>query len=157
MSTQLATLEDLPQDYRDAMGRAGVAPLWPQMRNALPHGAPVPVTKSQLWAFSDVRPPVIRAGELMPVEKAERRVLFLADSARGPGSMQVTSTLYVGLQLLLPGELAPAHKYTASAARIIVEGEGAHTVVDGDKLPMHNGDLILTPGGCWHDHGHSGT
>ena len=157
MSTKLGTLEELPPDYREAMSRVGVAPLWPQMRNVLPHGGPVPVTKSHLWAYSDVRPLLLRAGELTPVEKAERRVLFLADPGRGNGAMQATSTIYVGLQLLLPGETAPAHKHTPSAARIVVEGEGAYTVVDGDKLPMHAGDLILTPGGCWHDHGHAGT
>ena len=53
--------------------------------------------------------------------------------------MQATSTIYIGLQLLLPGETAPAHKHTPSAARIVVEGEGAYTVVDGEKLPMHAG------------------
>ena len=156
MATKLGTLEELPLDYRDAMDRAGVGPLWPQMRNALPHDAPQPVTKSHLWSFGDVRSLLLRAGELTPVEKAERRVLFLRDPGRGAGAMQATSTLYIGLQLLLPGETAPAHKHTPSAARIVVEGEGAYTVVDGEKLPMHQGDLILTPGGCWHDHGHGG-
>ena len=156
MTTQLGTLEELPPDYREALKRASVGPLWPQMRNALPHDAPQPVTASHLWAYSEVRPLLLQAGELTPVEKAERRVLFLADPGRGAGSMQATSTIYIGLQLLLPGETAPAHKHTPSAARIIVEGEGAYTVVDGEKLPMHEGDLILTPGGCWHDHGHSG-
>jgi gentisate 1,2-dioxygenase len=156
MSTQLGTLEELPQDYREAMGRAGVGPLWPQLRNALPHNAPQPVTRSHLWAYRDIRPLLMRAGELTPVEKAERRVLFLRDPGRGPDTLQVTSTLYIGLQLLLPGEKAPAHKHTPSAARIIVEGEGAYTVVDGEKLPMKAGDLILTPSGSWHDHGHGG-
>jgi gentisate 1,2-dioxygenase len=156
MSPRLGTLEELPQDYRDAMTRAGVGPLWPQMRNALPHDAPQPVTRSHLWAYSNVRPLLLRAGELTPVEKAERRVLFLSDPGRGSGAMQATSSIYIGLQLLLPGETAPAHKHTPSAARIVVEGEGAYTVVDGEKLPMHVGDLILTPGGCWHDHGHAG-
>lgn len=156
MSVKLGTLEELPQDYREAMTAAGVAPLWPQIRNALPHNAPQPVTRSHLWTYADVRPLLLRAGELTPVEKAERRVLFLADPGRGNGAMQATSTIYVGLQLLLPGEAAPAHKHTPSAARIVVEGEGAYTVVDGEKLPMKAGDLILTPGGCWHDHGHDG-
>ncbi len=156
MSTQLGTMEELPLSYRDAMARAGVGPLWPQMRNALPHHAPQPVTRTHLWPFADVRPLLLEAGVLTPVEKAERRVLFLADPGRGPGTMQATATIYVGLQLLLPGETAPAHKHTPSAARIVVEGEGAYTVVDGEKLPMKEGDLILTPSGCWHDHGHSG-
>lgn len=156
MSTQLGTLEELPQAYRDAMDAIAVAPLWPQMRKVLPHGAPVPVTQAHRWSYSDIRPLLLQAGELTPVEKAERRVLFLVDPGRGPGAMQVASTLYIGLQLLMPGETAPAHKHTPSAARIVVEGEGGYTVVDGDRLPMKTGDLILTPGGCWHDHGHSG-
>lgn len=156
MSMPLGTLEELPQDYRDAMSRAGIGPLWPQLRNALPHEAPRPTTETSLWKYSDLRPLLLRAGELTPVEKAERRVLFLIDPGRGPASMQVTSTLYVGFQLLLPGEVAPAHKHTPSAARIVVEGDGAYTVVDGERLPMSAGDLILTPGGTWHDHGHAG-
>jgi gentisate 1,2-dioxygenase len=61
------------------------------------------------------------------------------------------------MQLLLPGETAPAHRHTPSAARIIVEGKGGFTVVDGEKLPMEEGDLVLTPGGDWHDHGHEGS
>lgn len=157
MSEQLGTLEDLPLDYRDDMAKAGVAPLWPMMRNVLPHGKPNPVTRPGRWAFADLRPLLLRAGELTPVEKAERRVLVLSDPGRGAGAMQATSSIYVGMQLLLPGETAPAHRHTPSAARIIVEGEGGYTVVDGEKLPMQEGDLVLTPGGEWHDHGHEGT
>lgn len=156
MGEQLGTLEELPQDYRDAMTEAGVAPLWPMMRNVLPHGAPNPVTKPGHWSFPAVRPLLLRAGELTPVEKAERRVLVLSDPGRGAGAMQATSSIYLGLQLLLPGETAPAHVHTPSAVRIIVEGKGGFTVVDGEKLPMEEGDLVLTPGGEWHDHGHEG-
>jgi gentisate 1,2-dioxygenase len=157
MAEQLGTLEELPQDYRSQMTEAGVAPLWPMMRNVLPHGQPKPVSASHLWAFDAIRPLLLRAGELTPVEKAERRVLVLSDPGRGVGAMQATSAIYVGMQLLLPGESAPAHRHTPSAARIIVEGEGAFTVVEGEKLVMHEGDLILTPGGSWHDHGHDGS
>ena len=157
MSQSLGRLEDLPLDYRDDLDAAQVSPLWPQMRNVLPHNTPAPITQPTLWAFDKVRPLLLRAGELTPVEKAERRVLVLSDPGRGKGAMQATASIYCGLQLLLPGEKAPAHKHTPSAARIIVEGEGAFTIVNGEKLPMHRGDLILTPTGCWHDHGHDGT
>ncbi len=156
MSGQLGTLEELPQDYRDAMSAAGVAPLWPMMRNVLPHDAPNPVTRPGHWAYKDLRPLLLRAGELTPVEKAERRVLVLSDPGRGTGAMQATSSIYTGMQLLLPGETAPAHRHTPSAARIVVEGKGGFTVVEGEKLPMEEGDLVLTPGGEWHDHGHDG-
>ncbi len=154
--TQLGTLDELPQDYRDAMTAAGVAPLWPMMRNVLPHGQPNPVTQPGHWTYDSVRPLLLRAGELTPVEKAERRVLVLSDPGRGAGAMCATPSIYLGMQLLLPGETAPAHVHTPSATRIIVEGNGGFTVVDGEKLPMEEGDLVLTPGGDWHDHGHEG-
>ncbi|MCB1387733.1 MAG: cupin domain-containing protein [Rhodobacteraceae bacterium] len=154
---QLGTLEELPQDYRDALTAVGVAPLWPMMRNVLPHGQPRPQTRPGHWRYADVRPLLLRAGELTPVEKAERRVLVLSDPGRGVGAMQATASIYLGLQLLLPGETAPAHVHTPSATRIIVEGKGGFTVVDGEKLPMEEGDLVLTPGGDWHDHGHEGS
>ena len=156
MTTSLGTMEDLPQDYRDDMQAAGVAPLWPMMRNVLPHGGPAPVSQSGHWSFAALRPLLLRAGALTPVEKAERRVLVLSDPGRGNGAMQATASIYLGMQLLLPGETAPAHVHTPSAARIIVEGSGAYTVVDGERLPMEEGDLVLTPGGEWHDHGHDG-
>jgi len=156
MSTSLGTMEELPLEYRQAVESAHTTPLWPLMRKALPHDAPAPVSKPCLWAFDTIRPLLLRAGELTPVEKAERRVLILSDPGRGPGAMQVTGSIFCGMQLLLPGEKAPAHKHTPSAARIIVEGEGAYTVVDAEKCVMERGDLILTPGGMWHDHGHDG-
>jgi gentisate 1,2-dioxygenase len=155
--TTLGTLDELPEDYRADMTAAGVAPLWPMMRNVLPHGAPTPLTQAGHWAYDAVRPLLMRAGALTPVEKAERRVLVLSDPGRGAGAMQATASIYLGMQLLLPGETAPAHVHTPSAVRIIVEGTGGYTVVDGEKLPMEEGDLVLTPGGEWHDHGHEGT
>jgi len=157
MTTALGTLEELPLDYRSDVQREHLAPLWPMLRNVLPHDAPNPVSKPCLWAYDRIRPLLLKAGELTPVEKAERRVLVLVDPGRGPGAMQVTSVIYCGLQLLLPGEVAPAHRHTPSAARIVIEGRGAYTVVDGEKCPMERGDLILTPGGMWHDHGHDGS
>ena len=36
---------------------------------------------------------------------------------------------------------------------MIVEGNGAYTTVDGEKICMERGDLILTPTGLWHEHG----
>lgn len=156
MSEQLGTLEELPEDYRNDMAAAGVAPLWPMMRNVLPHDAPRPVTKPGHWSYEALRPLLLRAGDLTPVEKAERRVLVLSDPGRGAGAMQATSSIYLGMQLLLPGETAPAHVHTPSAVRIVVEGKGGFTVVDGERLPMEEGDLVLTPGGEWHDHGHDG-
>src|SRR5690606_24302019 len=75
----------------------------------------------------------------------------------GLENMKASPAMYLGMQLLLPGEWAPSHRHTPNAVRMIVEGEGAYTTVDGEKCPMSRGDLILTPTGLWHEHGHDGT
>ena len=45
MASNLGTIEDLPKEYIEKLNKAGVAPLWPMMRNVLPHSIPNPVTK----------------------------------------------------------------------------------------------------------------
>jgi gentisate 1,2-dioxygenase len=99
----------------------------------------------------------MRAGELTPIEKAERRVLVLCNPGHGLAELRATPSIYVGLQLILPGETAPNHRHTPSAVRFVIEGRGAYTLVGGEKLSMEKGDLILTPSGLWHEHGHGGS
>jgi gentisate 1,2-dioxygenase len=153
---ELGRLEDLPQDYRDALSAQNLVPLWPSLRAVLPPGKPAPRTRATAWSYQTLRPLLLKAGELTPMEKAERRVLVLANPGHGLEKMQASSTIYLGMQLLLPGEWAPAHRHTPNAVRMIVEGEGAYTTVDGEKCLMQRGDLILTPTGLWHEHGHEG-
>src|SRR5207245_8942479 len=86
---------------------------------------------------------------------AGRRVLILENPAL-LGQSCITQSLYAGLQLILPGEIAPSHRHTQSALRFIVEGHGAYTAVDGERTTMHPGDFIITPSWTWHDHGHEG-
>ena len=70
MTTQLGTIEDLPKEYIEKLNEAGVAPLWPMMRNVLPHNLPIPVTKTGFWDYHKIKELLLRAGELTPVEKA---------------------------------------------------------------------------------------
>ena len=155
--TALGTLEELPPDYRQELTGFNLLPLWPSLRNFLPYGKPIRKTTPVLWRYEDIRPLLLRAGELTPIEKAERRVLVLANPGLGLDQVRATPTIYLGMQLILPGEAAPNHRHTPSAIRFAVEGEGAYTVVEGEKLPMSRGDLILTPPKLWHEHGHEGT
>ena len=156
MTDQLGRLTDLPADYLQDLRAQNTLPLWPSLRAVLPYGRPSRSTQPVHWRYQDIRPQLLRAGELTPIEKAERRVLVLCNPGLGLESMRATATIYVGLQLILPGETAPNHRHTPSAVRFVVEGEGGFTVVDGEKLQMGRGDLILTPPGLWHEHGHEG-
>ncbi len=156
MTHELGRLEDLPQDYRDALTQLNLVPLWPSLRAVLPPNVPTRRTQPTFWSYQALRPLLLKAGELTPIEKAERRVLVLANPGHGLEKMQASAAMYLGMQLLLPGEWAPSHRHTPNAVRMIVEGEGAWSTVDGEKCPMQRGDLILTPTGLWHEHGHDG-
>lgn len=152
----LGRMEDLPQSYRDDLKARNLVPLWPSLRGVLPPKIPTRQTQPTHWPYETIRPLLLQAGELTPIEKAERRVLVLANPGHGLEKMQASAAIYLGMQLLLPGEWAPSHRHTPNAVRMIVEGEGAYTTVDGEKCPMSRGDLILTPTGLWHEHGHDG-
>ena len=154
--SDLGRLEDLPLEYREALTKQNLVPLWPSLRGVLPPLKPRPLTTPTFWSYQSIKPLLLKAGELTPIEKAERRVLVLANPGHGLDKMQASPAIYLGMQLLLPGEWAPAHRHTPNAVRMIVEGEGAYTTVNGEKCPMSRGDLILTPTGLWHEHGHDG-
>ena len=153
----LGRLEDLPQSYRDELTALNLVPLWPSLRAVLPPQVPTRRTQPTCWPYRTLRPLLMRAGELTPMEKAERRVLVMANPGHGLEKMQASAAIYLGMQLLLPGEWAPSHRHTPNAVRMVVEGTGAWTTVEGEKCPMSRGDLILTPTGLWHEHGHDGT
>ncbi len=88
--------------------------------------------------------------------KAERRVLRLINPAyldqKNRRQRTTTHTMLMTLQLLKPGEVAHDHRHNFAAFRFILKGSGAYTVVEGEKIPMEAGDLILTPSMTWHGH-----
>lgn len=156
MTQELGRLDELPRDYREELIKQNLVPLWPNLRSVLPPRKPQPRTKPAWWSYQALRPLLLRAGELTPVEKAERRVLVLANPGHGIENMQASAAIYLGMQLLMPGEWARSHRHSPNAVRVIVEGESAYTTVNGEKCAMSRGDLILTPSWQWHEHGHEG-
>ena len=142
------------QAFYRRMDRDNLAPLWEVLHALVP---PLPATGCvpALWKYRQVRPYVMESGSLITAREAIRRVLILENPGlRGQSS--ITRSLYAGLQLILPGEVAPSHRHTQSALRFIVEGSGAYTAVDGERTTMHPGDFIITPSWTWHDHGNPG-
>jgi len=128
-------------------------PLWTVME-AMVTPRPAPRAVPALWPYAKMRPLLERAGALVGTAEAERRVFMLVNPAlRAP---QTTDTVYAGLQWIAPGEVARAHRHTAFALRLIIEGAGGFTAVGGEKVSMERGDLILTPSWAYHDHGHEG-
>jgi len=134
------------------IGTHNLAPLWERALRMQPGSSCVPA----LWRYADTRPLLARAADLITAQAAERRVLVLENPARR-GSYQITQSLFAGLQIILPGEIAPSHRHTPNALRFIIEGEGAYTTVDGERIEMAPGDFVVTPNWAWHDHGNTGS
>jgi gentisate 1,2-dioxygenase len=108
--------------------------------------------RAHRWGFDAIRSYMMEAGRLITAKEAERRVLILENPGLR-GQSRITTSLYAGVQLVMPGEVAPAHRHSQSALRFILEGKGAHTAVDGERTNMEPGDFVITPSMTWHDHG----
>jgi len=147
---------DVQQDARsyfyERIGKQKMAPLWESLHVLV---SPQPLTPAvpHLWDYDGMaRGYLMEAGKLITAKEAERRVLILENPGlRGLAS--ITRSLYAGLQLVLPGEVAPAHRHTQNALRFILEGNRAFTAVNGERTLMQPGDLVVTPAWHWHDHG----
>ncbi len=113
---------------------------------------PKSACRPHLWQFDAIRGYMMEAGRLITAREAERRVLVLENPGLR-GQSRITTSLYAGVQLVMPGEVAPAHRHSQSALRFILEGKGAHTSVDGERTMMEPGDFVITPSMTWHDHG----
>jgi gentisate 1,2-dioxygenase len=142
------------REFYDRIARHDMAPLWEVLSALVPPTPITPCVPAQ-WKYRDVRSYLMESGELISAAEAERRVLVLENPGLR-GASAITHTLYAGLQLILPGEVAPSHRHVQSALRFIIEGTGAYTAVDGERVTMHPGDFIITPSWTWHDHGNPG-
>ena len=140
--------------FYDAIKQHNMIPLWEVLHTLVPSAPNRPCLPAH-WKYSDVRPFLMQSCQLITAEEAVRRVLILENPALR-GQSCITQSLYAGLQVIMPGEVAPSHRHTQSALRFVVEGHGAYTAVDGERTQMQPGDFIITPSWTWHDHGHHG-
>ena len=122
------------ETYYQKLKQENLAPLWLSLSNLVPP-QPTPKAVPTLWKYEDLRPYVMQAGEIISAEEAVRRVLVLENPGL-PGKSSITSTLYAGLQLILPGEIAPSHRHTVCLAFC----DGRQRSVDCCKWRAHFDD-----------------
>ena len=143
------------KDFYRRLGTKNAAPLWEVLARIIPP-APTPETVPVLWKYDELRPLIMEASTLLTPKEAERRVLVL-ENPGVKGQSKITQSLFAGLQMILPGEVAPCHRHVPSALRFVIEGSGAYTAVEGERTTMNPGDFILTPSWTYHDHGNLGS
>lgn len=144
----------LTDDNRRAWHAAHLAPLW-ESPNA--HKPPSSPAECHQWRWSELRPLVERSFLGTSPAAVERRVLqLMSPHSKSLADEFTAGNVLAAIQCLLPGESARPHRHPMNALRFMLEGTGAVTIVDGKECPMEFGDLILTPGWCWHQHRHDG-
>ena len=151
--SDVATVADTPERraFYEKIDKKNLTALWLSLAE-LVTPEPKSACRAASWRFDDIRAYMLEAGNLITAKEAERRVLVLENPGLR-GESKITTDLYAGVQLVMPGEVAPAHRHTQSALRFILEGEGGYTAVNGERTIMHEGDFIITPPWAWHDHG----
>src|SRR4051794_23851378 len=136
------------QDYCAQLRAQHVTPAWIGAGISVePQSQAVPFA----WHWRDLRPQAMRAAELVGTTQAERRVLRLTNPEL-PGI--ASNTLVANIQIVMPGEIARAHRHSGAALRLIIEGSGGDTGGNGERGPLGPGDLVLTPNWSWHDPAH---
>jgi gentisate 1,2-dioxygenase len=138
-------------EFYERAAEENLAPLWRVLHGLVTETPRSPCVPAH-WSYERIRPFLLEACDLISTEEAQRRVLVLENPAM-PGQSRITRSLFAGLQIIRPGEIAPAHRHVASALRFIVEGKDAYTAVDGERTMMEPGDFVITPSWTWHDHG----
>src|ERR1700740_351442 len=134
--------------YKKIDGQS-MSALWNVMNDII---TPEPRSACQphLWKFDSIRDYMNEAGKLITAKEAERRVLVLENPGLR-GQSKITTSLFAGVQMVVPGDVAPAHRHSQSALRFVLEGKGAYTSVDGERTAMEPGDFVITPARTGHD------
>ena len=155
MSTSMtpkADSHDERAEFSERVRRANYLEYWAaDYRTDKPTTGVIPY----VWPWDEMKSLMSESAKLIELNEAERRGLILANPGLG-GKPFMTNTLFGDVQILSPGERAPAHRHTTSASRFVLEGEGCYTTVAGEKCTMSPGDLVTNPSWAWHDHGNEG-
>ena len=138
---------------RGALEQRGMVPGWEKLPRPIFIKSMVSEFDPGHWRYGEVRAAMQSAGRLVSTELAERRNAIMVNPRPGH-DIETLNTLVCAYQSILPGEKARSHRHAAHAMRVILESKGSYSVVNGHKHPMETGDIVLTPGGSWHGHGH---
>lgn len=138
------------------IGEDNCVPGWVPLERPLMWAKPLSAMLPAHWRYARMRPALVAAGRVIGTDLAERRNFVLRNPVPG-NDFATTRTLVGAYQSILPGERARSHQHAPHALRVILESRGSYSVVNGRKHPMESGDIVLTPGGNWHGHGHDGS
>jgi gentisate 1,2-dioxygenase len=108
-----------------------------------------PEVRGAKWASEDVFEVLNELGK-DPIRHAERRFVSLINEDHGELAGAAPG-IFIGVQLIHPGELVPNHRHNSVAIYHYLQGEGV-TTVDGVPYSYKRGDTIVCPAWAYHEH-----
>jgi gentisate 1,2-dioxygenase len=155
----------------DRMEQLNMEPLWESLIYTIdgkmaegPNGRrlePRPPVSPHIWRWRDYYPLLLQAAQLVTLsDSADRRALEMLNPGLKSrlkdtddlGVVGFTQNLEATVQIVTAGDVAPAHRHNFAALRFVIQGGGVSTIVEHERIRMHEGDLVLTPNWTWHDH-----
>jgi gentisate 1,2-dioxygenase len=114
--------------------------------------SPQPKFRPAIWRFADAKKALDASHNMVPADQTERRNLILVNPIEG-NTYATTRHLVAAYQCVMPGDRARTHRHSAAALRLVLQGkEGVYTIVNGTRIDMLPGEVLLTPAWCWHGH-----
>src|SRR6266852_7606093 len=142
---------DPQSPYYSELGRLSFSPGWARPEPSM-WPVPKPKFRPAVWRFAAAKVALDASGDLVPAEQTERRNLIMVNPIEG-NVYATTRHLVAAYQCVLAGETARTHRHTPAALRLVLHGKpGTYTVVNGARIDMAPGDVVLTPSWCWHGH-----
>jgi len=132
------------------MEQQSLIPLWKVYERVVTH-EPSLDAPSHHWRWQDLERAVKLTTELVHGKDADHRVLVLKHPKLAP-RVATANNILAAVQCVLPGEKTSPHRHTPAAVRLVLEGAGGGTFVDGVRCEMQSGDFIVTPNWTWHCH-----
>jgi gentisate 1,2-dioxygenase len=99
----------------------------------------------RLWPWKEIAPILDESLKTVRLpEDTDQRVIGL----NAPGMSN--RAVWMAYQLLNRDEKVASHRHTPAQMRFIVQGAGAYTTAEGERMFMEPGDLLVQPNWTWH-------
>jgi gentisate 1,2-dioxygenase len=147
----LLTMKQDESPYYTQLRELNLSPGWARPAPSM-WPSPQPTFKPAVWRFADAKKALDASHNMVPADQTERRNLIMVNPIEG-NTYATTRHLVAAYQCVMPGDRARTHRHSAAALRLVLQGtKGVYTIVNGTRIDMLPGEVLLTPAWCWHGH-----
>ena len=139
----------------EVAGDLNFTPGWVPRKKPILWNEPRPEFVPAHWTYEEAKAALDVAGRLIDVSLAERRNLVMRNPAPGT-NFETTRTLVCAYQMILPGESRRRTGIRRMRCASSSTARDRSPSSTAKKRRWKPATSCLTPGWCWHGHGHDG-